>query len=108
MLSFDGGPSNNTQKILGMLRKENITGAFFLTAQNVDHPQGSELAKQILSNGHVIGYRFERDWNLTTMSDEGLYNSVERRLDNMHKKTGKRPRYIRLNDEGTCPSKASY
>ena len=99
LLTFDGGPdANNTQKLLTTLKKENITGAFFLTSRGVDEHQG--LAKDILGQGHIVGYRFEREWNLTTMSDEGLYNSIERRLDNIKKRLGKRPRYIRLNDEG--------
>ena len=99
LLTFDGGPDgNNTQKLLETLKKENITGAFFLTYKDVDAQGG--LAMQILNSGHVVGYRFEREWNLTTMTDEGLYNSIERKLDNLKKKLGKRPRYIRLNDEG--------
>lgn len=99
LMTFDGGPNaNNTQKLLDTLKKENVTGAFFLTSNSVNEQSG--LAMQIMKSGHVIGYRFEREWNLTSMSDEGLYNSIERCLDNLKKKIGERPRYIRLNDEG--------
>jgi peptidoglycan/xylan/chitin deacetylase (PgdA/CDA1 family) len=99
LITFDGGPTNNTQKVLATLKKENVTGAFFLTSQSIDEDSGT--AKHILDSGHIVGYRFEREWNLTTMSDEGLYNSIERRLDNINRKIGKRPRYLRLNSEGT-------
>lgn len=97
LLSFDGGPSsNNTAKLLSYLSKENITAAFFLTAANTASNQ--PLAKQILSQGHLLGYRFETEWNITAMTDEGLYNSIERSLDSIRSLVGRRPRMIRAND----------
>ena len=98
-LTFDGGPSSNsTGKLLEILKKENITGGFFFTWKNLEGNSG--IAQQAISNGHLIGYRMESDWNVTAMSDEGLYNSIERRLDSIKKKIGKRPKFIRDNMEG--------
>lgn len=98
-LTFDGGPSaNNTVKLLEILKKENITGAFFITTRNME--SNVAIVKQAMSAGHVIGYRLESEWDIAKMSDEGLYNSIERKLGFIKSKIGKKPKLIRDNMEG--------
>ncbi|WML35921.1 polysaccharide deacetylase family protein [Clostridium sp. OS1-26] len=53
-LTFDDGPStNNTPKILDILKKYNIKATFFVIGQNAE--QNSELVKREIAEGHVVG-----------------------------------------------------
>lgn len=52
-LTFDDGPSENTLKILKILREYNATATFFCIGHKIDeHP---EIFKQILNEGHCVG-----------------------------------------------------
>jgi peptidoglycan/xylan/chitin deacetylase (PgdA/CDA1 family) len=98
LLTYDGGPSsNNTGHLLDLLKKENITAAFFITAANAQQYEG--LTMRILKEGHAVGYRLEQDWNVTKMTDEALYNSIEYKLEQIKKVLDRRPRIIRANLE---------
>lgn len=53
-LTFDDGPStNNTPKILDILKKYNIKATFFVIGQCAE--QNSELVKREVAEGHVVG-----------------------------------------------------
>lgn len=53
-LTFDDGPSpQNTEKILGILRENNIKATFFLIGKNAEN--NKELVQKEISEGHVIG-----------------------------------------------------
>lgn len=53
-LTFDDGPStNNTPKILDILKKYNVKATFFVIGQNAE--QNSELVKREVAEGHVVG-----------------------------------------------------
>lgn len=52
-LTFDDGPAQNTEIILQVLKRCNISASFFLTGNEMkDHP---ELTKEIINAGHDIG-----------------------------------------------------
>lgn len=53
-LTFDDGPStNNTPKILDILKKYNVKATFFVIGQCAE--QNSELVKREVAEGHVVG-----------------------------------------------------
>lgn len=53
-LTFDDGPStNNTPKILDILKKYNVKATFFVIGQNAE--QHKDLIKREVAEGHVIG-----------------------------------------------------
>lgn len=53
-LTFDDGPStNNTPKVLDILKKNDIKATFFLIGKNAE--TNKELVKRELSEGHVLG-----------------------------------------------------
>lgn len=52
-LTFDDGPSENTLKILELLKKYNAKATFFCIGNKIDeHP---EIFKKILEEGHQVG-----------------------------------------------------
>lgn len=53
-LTFDDGPStNNTPKILDILKRYNVKATFFVIGQCAE--QNSELVKREVAEGHVVG-----------------------------------------------------
>ena len=52
-LSFDDGPSKETEKILDILKKYNVKATFFICGKNI---KGREkIIKRIVKEGHEIG-----------------------------------------------------
>lgn len=52
-LTFDDGPSENTEKILDILKEYNVHATFFVNAKYGDYSKG--LYKRIVEEGHVLG-----------------------------------------------------
>ncbi|MCF2940538.1 polysaccharide deacetylase [Paenibacillus alkaliterrae] len=52
-LTFDDGPSKNTERVLEILREEEIKATFFVLGDHVR--QQPEIAKRIIEEGHSIG-----------------------------------------------------
>lgn len=68
-LTFDDGPSKNTEKILDVLKKEGAKATFFVVGNEVKkHP---ELAKRIIREGHAIGL------HTNTHNYAEVYSSVD-------------------------------
>lgn len=51
-LTFDDGPSENTEKILEILKKYNVKATFFITGEDEKH---RDLIKKAYDEGHTIG-----------------------------------------------------
>jgi peptidoglycan/xylan/chitin deacetylase (PgdA/CDA1 family) len=52
-LTFDDGPSVNTEKILQILNSNNIKASFFLIGKNAEN--NTNLVKEEVANGEVVG-----------------------------------------------------
>ena len=52
-LTFDDGPSQNTTKILEILKKNKINATFFVIGKNAENRK--ELTKKIIAYGNEIG-----------------------------------------------------
>lgn len=52
-LTFDDGPSENTNQVLDILKKYNIHATFFLIGSKVEAHQ--EVIKRLVSEGHQLG-----------------------------------------------------
>lgn len=68
-LTFDDGPSENTSRVLDILKERDIKATFFLVGENVEkHP---EIARRIVEEGHTVGVHcYSHDY-------KDLYRSVE-------------------------------
>ena len=76
-LTFDDGPSTeNTSKILDILKEKNVKASFFLL--NYDESK-NEIVKRIKDEGHVIGiHGYSHNYS-------EVYSSVENTMDNFYK-----------------------
>ena len=55
-LTFDDGPSRNTNKILDILDSQDIKGTFFVLGSSIDNVRGAkDILKRMASTGHYIG-----------------------------------------------------
>jgi len=69
-LTFDDGPSENTSKVLKILMDNNIHATFFVNG----HPGFSDVYKQIINQGNIIGnHTYSHDYK-TAYSSISAYN----------------------------------
>lgn len=75
-LTFDGGPSSNTSRILEILEEEGVKATFFVTGQSDE--TGYQLMRDIAEQGHTLGmHSYSQDY-------AKIYGSVESFLDDMY------------------------
>lgn len=83
-LTFDDGPSNNTEKILKILDDYNIKATFFVTGASAK--SGLEIYKTIASKGHSIGnHTYSHNYSKIYKSIEDFiadFNKLEKYLNN--------------------------
>ena len=53
-LTFDDGPSENTEKVLDILKKYNIKATFFVVGQELT-PEREKIIQRMIEEGHEIG-----------------------------------------------------
>ena len=75
-LTFDDGPSANTDRILDVLKQENVKATFFVTGRSSD--VDLQRMRRIVAEGHAIGMH-SYSHNYTK-----IYSSVEAFLDDMY------------------------
>jgi peptidoglycan-N-acetylglucosamine deacetylase len=106
-LTFDDGPSAWTEKILDILKSEDITATFFLIPENIE--KLPNVAKRIVAEGHEIGghaYQaevfssYQQYWKAlrTRVISERIAKSVEV----IEKILGLRIRFFRPTQELAC------
>lgn len=75
-LTFDDGPSDLTEKILDILKKENIKATFFVIGNESE--KGKQMMKRIVNEGHSIGiHTFSHDY-------KKIYSSIEIYLEDFN------------------------
>lgn len=52
-ITFDDGPSNNTNQILDILKEKDVKGTFFVLGTNVENKP--DIVKRMYTEGHFIG-----------------------------------------------------
>jgi peptidoglycan-N-acetylglucosamine deacetylase len=85
-LTFDDGPwKGSTEKILDILKQNNIKATFFIVGQMLqEYP---DLGKEIVAQGHVIANHTWHHW-YQHMSPQVAANEIERTTDLIYKTTG--------------------
>lgn len=75
-LTFDMGYEKEglTPKILATLKKYNVRAAFFVTTHWIE--KNPELAKRVISEGHVMGNHTVKHKSLPTLSDEEVKSEI--------------------------------
>jgi len=93
-ITFDDGPhSQNTPRLLDMLRARNIKSTFFVVGRNVDLYPG--IARQIVAEGHEIASHTYTHRLLTKLGDDQVRQELDKTRDAIVKATGVQPRVMR-------------
>ena len=83
-LTFDDGPTpQNTEKILAILKKNNIKGTFFVIGHN------SDMYKRIVEEGHAIAlHTYSHNYKEVYASEEAFFKDLYKIHDAVMEKTG--------------------
>ena len=93
-LTFDDGPSENTEKVLNILKQEGIMATFFVLGEHV--LQKPEIAKRIVAEGHSIGnHTFNHKYEILYGSFADFSAQVMKTDDAIFRSTGVRTTLFR-------------
>jgi peptidoglycan-N-acetylmuramic acid deacetylase len=74
-LTFDAGYENgNVEKILDVLNREQVTGAFFILGNLIK--RNPELVLRMADEGHLVCNHTFHHKNITTLTDTELYDEI--------------------------------
>ncbi|MGB9840186.1 polysaccharide deacetylase family protein [Thermovenabulum sp.] len=93
-LTFDDGPSKNTEKILEILKKEGIKATFFLVGYKESE---NTVIKKIYEEGHSLGnHTFSHRYDKIYTSVDAFMSDLKKQEDLIYNLTGVRPKIIRF------------
>lgn len=93
-LTFDDGPSENTIKILDILKKNNVTATFFVTGTNPDY---NSVMKDIVDSGNTIAlHTYSHNYGQLYASDEAYFQDLQAISDLVEQQTGVKANVIRF------------
>lgn len=93
-LTFDDGPSANTERVLDILKKENVKATFFVTGNN---PKYNYLMKRAKEEGHAIGlHTYTHDYSRVYSSEKAYFDDLQKISDLVEKTTGERSKLLRF------------
>lgn len=94
-LTFDDGPSANTDKILDILDQYDVKGNFFVVGTESDNMK--KLYRRIVDEGHVIGmHSYSHKYSEIYVSKEAFVNDLNRISNLIYEQTGVRPSIYRF------------
>ena len=90
-LTFDDGPSKNTNRILKILKENNIKATFFVNG----HPGLEEEYKAIVADGHVLAnHTYSHDYGKVYSSVDNFKADVKKLDKYLEEVTGEAPSHI--------------
>lgn len=92
-LTFDDGPSANTERILNTLEKYNGVATFFVTGNCAE--KNTATLRRIINEESQIGNHTYDHLRLTTLSADGIKSQVNRIQDIVYNATGVYPTVLR-------------
>lgn len=102
-LTFDDGPSDNTTKIMDILKENNIKATFFVNG----HPESIETYRRIINEGHTIGnHTYSHNYAVLYKTIEGFNMDKQKLEDFIFGVTGVKPQILRF--PGGSNNQVSY
>lgn len=93
-LTFDDGPSENTQKIMDILARYNAKATFFVTGRNQNY---NYLIKDAYNAGHTIAlHTYSHDYQTVYSSVEAYFDDLNKVGEMVKNEIGFVPHYIRF------------
>jgi peptidoglycan/xylan/chitin deacetylase (PgdA/CDA1 family) len=94
-LTFDDGPSKNTDKILDILKKYKVKATFFVIGNTTEN--GKREYQKIINDGHTIGnHTFSHDYNQIYQSVESFKKDFKKQEALLHDTIGIEPKIMRF------------
>lgn len=95
-LTFDGGPSTDTPRLLSLLKKENLTALFHLDSEKLAMGGVSVLISSIIRDNHILGLSLSQSLDLNAMSSDSLRATLSNRASAFFAAVGKWPMFIKV------------
>ena len=93
-LTFDDGPSENTQKVLDILDQYGIKATFFVTGINTSY---APMIKECYARGHTIGlHTYTHEYDQCYASSDAYWNDLNRIGELVREQIGYVPCFIRF------------
>lgn len=93
-LTFDQGyEAGYTEKILDVLKENNVSATFFITAHYLNTRE--DLVKRMIDEGHIVGNHTVNHKSMPDISDEEIKSEVLKLHQSMYEKFGYEMKYIR-------------
>lgn len=93
-LTFDDGPSpGQTEKVLAILKHENVRATFFMLGSQVR--KAPRLASRVATEGHAIGTHSNTHVELTELKPDAIRKDIGGGIDAIVAATGVRPVWFR-------------
>jgi peptidoglycan/xylan/chitin deacetylase (PgdA/CDA1 family) len=93
-LTFDAGPSENTPRLLDILKQEKVHATFFMLGKNHVADRPAEV-KRIDAEGHELANHTWSHQILTEIKPEEVKRELSRVQDAVQEITGKKPKLMR-------------
>ena len=95
-LTFDAGYENGcTEKILDVLKKQEVPAAFFLVGNYIE--KNADLVRRMVDEGHIVGNHTMHHYDMSKLSDREAFSKELTDLEELFRQTtGKElPKYYR-------------
>lgn len=94
-LTFDDGPSENTSKILDILKEKGVKATFFVTGN--EEESAKELYQRIVAEGHTLGmHSYSHKYSVIYNSLEAFQDDFNHLRTYLNEITGVEPRIMRF------------
>ena len=94
-LTFDDGPSDNTSRILDILKEKNVKATFFVIGKEDEESQA--LYQRIVAEGHTLGmHSFTHKYNIIYDSLDSFAEDVNHLQSYLAEVTGVEPEIMRF------------
>jgi peptidoglycan/xylan/chitin deacetylase (PgdA/CDA1 family) len=88
-LTFDDGPSHNTEKILDILKKHNVRATFFVNGKASESTELEPLYRDIAEDGHAIGmHSYSHKYSEIYSSREAFETDLDKIHSLIYNETG--------------------
>ena len=95
-LTFDAGYENgSTEKILDILRQQQVPAAFFLVGNYLE--KNADLVRRMVEEGHIVGNHTMHHYDMSKLTDQASFEKELKDLEALFREiTGKEmPKYYR-------------
>ena len=105
-LTFDDGPSENTGKILDILKEYNVKATFFVTGNNQKY---NNLMKRAHDEGHTVGlHTYSHNYKEVYASEDAYFKDLQKISDLVEQVTGEKSYVIRFPGGSSNTVSAEY